>query len=158
LKLQSVLCARTRSHVWHMKVLLYAVFKVRGLAIRRRRSHRIRANGRSPMSGPSKLNSAVPRFDTPFRRSTSSLSRSRSLDRFAPSLLAIAENSYRIVFGRPSCEGRATDAEKHRARRSHPSLSHKRPGEPRASSIVCGRPLSVRRCDRARRDPTTCTP
>ena len=27
LKLQSVLCVRTRSHVWHMKVLLYAVFK-----------------------------------------------------------------------------------------------------------------------------------
>jgi len=24
---------RTRSHVWHMKVLLYAVFKERGLAI-----------------------------------------------------------------------------------------------------------------------------
>ena len=29
LKLQSELCARTRSHVWHMKVLLYAVFKER---------------------------------------------------------------------------------------------------------------------------------
>ena len=27
LKLQSMLCAWTRSHVWHMKVLLYAVFK-----------------------------------------------------------------------------------------------------------------------------------
>jgi hypothetical protein len=55
-----MLCAWTRSHVWHMKVLLYAVFKERGLSIERRRSHRIRANGRSPMSGPSKLNSAVP--------------------------------------------------------------------------------------------------
>ena len=30
LKLQSMLCAWTRSHVWHMKVLLYAVFKERG--------------------------------------------------------------------------------------------------------------------------------
>ena len=30
LKLQSMLCAWTRSHVWHMKVLLYAVFKDRG--------------------------------------------------------------------------------------------------------------------------------
>ena len=27
-------------------------------------------------------------------------------------------------------ESRATDAEKRRARRSHPALSHKRPGEP----------------------------
>jgi hypothetical protein len=27
---------RTRSHVWHMKVLLYAVFKERGLANRKR--------------------------------------------------------------------------------------------------------------------------
>ena len=101
MKLQSVLCARTRSHVWHMKVLLYAVFKVRGLSIERRRSHRTRANGRSPMSGPSKLNSAVPRFDTPFRRSTSSLSRSRSLDRFAPSLLAIAETRIESYLGDP---------------------------------------------------------
>jgi hypothetical protein len=42
-------CAWTRSHVWHMKVLLYAVFKERGLANRTRRS-----------SVPSKLNSAVP--------------------------------------------------------------------------------------------------
>jgi len=31
LKLQPMLCAWARSHVWHMKVLLYAVFKVRGL-------------------------------------------------------------------------------------------------------------------------------
>jgi hypothetical protein len=39
-----MLCAWTRSHVWHMKVLLYAVFKVRGLLDRiRRRSHRVRA-------------------------------------------------------------------------------------------------------------------
>jgi len=52
LKLQSVLCARTRSHVWHMKVLLYAVFKVRGLA-----------NRASAIAVPSKLNSAVPTND-----------------------------------------------------------------------------------------------
>jgi hypothetical protein len=36
-------------------------------------------------------------------------------------------------------ESRATDAEKRRALRSHPALSHKWPGEPRTSSIVCGR-------------------
>jgi hypothetical protein len=40
LKLQSMLCAWTRSHVWHMKVLLYAVFKVRVRdSLTRRRSH-----------------------------------------------------------------------------------------------------------------------
>jgi len=51
LKLQSMLCAWTRSHVWHMKVLLYAVFNVRGL----------RESPAAPeISEPSKLNSAVP--------------------------------------------------------------------------------------------------
>ena len=45
--------------------------------------------------------------------------------------------------GDPRCEGRATDAEKHRTRRSHPALSHKRPGEPRTSSFVCGRQKNV---------------
>jgi hypothetical protein len=47
-----MLCAWTRSHVWHMKVLLYAVFKVRGLA-----------NRASAIAVPSKLNSAVPTND-----------------------------------------------------------------------------------------------
>src|SRR4030081_369697 len=43
----------------------------------------------------------------------------------------------------PRCEGRATDAEKRRARRSHSALCHKRPGEPPTSSIVCGRQKNV---------------
>ncbi len=34
-------CAWTRSHVWHMKVLLYAVFKVRGASTLRRAGDRI---------------------------------------------------------------------------------------------------------------------
>jgi hypothetical protein len=53
-----------------------------------------------------------------------------------------AERADRLA-GDPRCEGRATDAEKHRTRRSHPALSHKWPGEPRTSSIVCGRQKNV---------------
>ena len=51
---------RTRSHVWHMKVLLYAVFKVRGSVIGAPAIASNRANRERPMFGPSKLNSAVP--------------------------------------------------------------------------------------------------
>jgi hypothetical protein len=52
---------RTRSHVWHMKVLLYAVFKERGAThgapvIASNRANRQNAS----RAVPSKLNSAVP--------------------------------------------------------------------------------------------------
>jgi len=60
LKLQSMLCAWTRSHVWHMKVLLYAVFKVRGLFARIAGDRIEDERPGRPMSGPSKLNSAAP--------------------------------------------------------------------------------------------------
>ena len=51
----------TRSHVWHMKVLLYAVFKERD---RDSRPAAIASNSiesqKKPKAAPSKLNSAVP--------------------------------------------------------------------------------------------------
>jgi hypothetical protein len=55
---------RTRSHVWHMKVLLYAVFKERGVGLRGA-GDRITKDERIESSlgaMPSKLNSAVPRL------------------------------------------------------------------------------------------------
>ena len=60
--------------------------------------------------------------------------------------------------GDPRSEGRATDAEKHRAGILIHALALKSRVNPEiaASSVVdleC-----IRRCDRARRDPTTCTP
>ena len=86
LKLQSMLCAWTRSHVWHMKVLLYAVFKVRVRdSPARRHPHLFEKSGCSELrAAPSKLNSAVPTNDSSLNRSSC---------------------------GRPSCEGRATEAE-----------------------------------------------
>lgn len=90
LKLQSTLCAWTRSHVWHMKVLLYAVFKVRG-SVPRDAGDRIgTSESRSSRIHPLKAEqySLLMRL---FCRSASSLSRSRSLDRFASLLLALDE-------------------------------------------------------------------
>ena len=47
---------------------------------------------------PSKLNSAAQILHAPLPRSASSFSRSRSVDRFAPSLLALGKNSRAISY------------------------------------------------------------
>jgi hypothetical protein len=114
LKLQSMLCAWTRSHVWHMKVLLYAVFKVRGLFAR----------------------SAGDRIE---RAIEASGFRTLKAEQCSPGLACafspidfVGRRKIRMQYylGDPRCEGRATEAEKLRAASSHPRLSSKEPGEP----------------------------
>jgi hypothetical protein len=87
-----------------MKVLLYAVFKVRVTLTPQPTNHSIhrRRNDLEPRAAPSKLNSAVPTNDA-------------NADRLA---------------GDPRNEGRATEAENTSDSRSHPNLSLKWPAEP----------------------------
>ena len=95
LKLQSMLCAWTRLHVWHMKVLLYAVFNVRAHRLSgRRRPHRFRSSRHEPRFVPSKLNSAVP-------------------TKLAPCASIVLRETLEVRAAQPMLK-------KHRARRSHP--------------------------------------
>ena len=67
---------------------------------------------------------------------------SRPKPNAAPSKLnsAVPAQCMHCVSGDPLSEGRATDAEKHRALSSHPRLSRVGRVNPEYESIVCGRP------------------
>jgi hypothetical protein len=88
-----------------MKVLLYAVFKERG------------AYSAAPTIASHKMSKSK----TPWGRALKAEQCSPDEDH--------DKRDHRLA-GDSRSESRATDAEKRRARRSHPALSHKRPGEP----------------------------
>jgi hypothetical protein len=99
LEIAPTLCGRAAFHVWHMKVLHYAVFKDRGADS----PHDLRAGirkdpARSVRAGTLKAEQYSLRYAAPFARSTSSFGRSWSEDHFASSLLALEQKSRRIVY------------------------------------------------------------
>jgi hypothetical protein len=106
LKLQSELFARTRSHVWHMKVLLYAVFNVRDrdcrLAAFASKSIETR---REPGGHSLKAEQCSPLISRAFRPIASLLGRSWSLDHFASSRLALGRKFARYLMGDPRIRG-----------------------------------------------------
>jgi len=133
LKLQSMLCAWTRSHVWHMKVLLYAVFKERG-ADSWIAGDRITEDERiAALPGPCPQSWTV---------------QSRRRMRMRTHRLA---GDPRVRAAQPTLKNVGPLLLIHAL-----ALKSRVNPEYAASSVVDSN--CIRRCDRARRDPTTCTP
>ena len=107
-----MLCAWTRSHVWHMKVLLYAVFKDRGRDYSPAAPVRLSKEERNGRCERRTLKAEQCSPDRDLRR-----------DHTGDSL----------------CESRATEAENLGLHPLHPHLSLDGRANPRECSIVCGR-------------------
>ena len=129
-----MLVAWTRSHVWHMKVLLYAVFKERGAELTEPPATASRKMSESRRLGGRALKAEQCSPDEGCACAPIVLRETLDVRAAQPTL----KNVGLVVLIQPlAINGRV-----------NPEL--------RASSVVdltC-----IRRCDRARRDPTTCTP